>query len=58
VVAPCCILFGKTGTNKLPGGFGSIKLPRVRLKNSGEKFTKEFRINYVYPDLDKIEKRC
>jgi hypothetical protein len=27
--------FSEIGTNKLPGVFGTIKLPRVRLKNSG-----------------------
>ena len=29
------IHFLKNGTIKLPGVFGTIKLPRVRLKNSG-----------------------
>jgi len=38
------MLVAMTPFGLIAGRFGTIKLPRVRLKNSGEKFTKEFRV--------------
>jgi hypothetical protein len=48
------LYFFKNWNQLIAERFGTIKLPRVQLKNSGEKFTKELGSLHFFEELEKI----